>query len=167
MHEVKFLRQTMYATGTRYLDMTNTKIDEFDKFRKDVYSYVNTLESIQDPIDGNRDPEKPVHGCLGSIVRVVIAVADRFTQRQFRDHYEVERYERTARSVLEDEEIRGRICDVLTVSDVLPMDVAVKITPVSYRLSVSDLPRVPKEAIFVAVLARVIADEGVGTLCRS
>lgn len=146
--------------------MAKSELSDYDKFRKEVFRYVHYLESLNKPYEETRANMKGRGGCLGVIVSELGSSMFRVTRRHYRDIYHLAKHQRKAILLLQDDEIKSRLCSVLAASDVLPLDVAAKITPPLYELAKEDPNRVPKEPIFFAVIARKIAKDSAENYCN-
>ena len=146
--------------------MSKEEFSDLDNFRKEVFEYVHYLESLNNPFEEIRADEGKRGGCLGVIVKEFAGSMLRIGRRKYRQSYDLVQHERRAIRLLQDEEIKSRLCSVLAASDVLPLDVAAKITPPLYELANVDPNRVPKEPIFFAVIARKIAKDEVLHYCN-
>ncbi|MDM7921711.1 MAG: hypothetical protein QUS14_05375 [Pyrinomonadaceae bacterium] len=148
--------------------MAEYQHSDFDSFRKEVFERVYSLYSPNDRADKLvEDVESGRGGCLSLILRQFIPFAAQKSREKYREVNHLAEHERNASLLLQDAEIKSKICELLTESDVLPMDVAHKITPMLYEMATAEPDRVPKEPIMFAVIARNIAQDGVANYCRA
>jgi hypothetical protein len=140
---------------------------EIDSFRKEVFRYVHYLDSLNKTVQNIReDSSNDRGGCLGVIMGQFATFMIRKSRDHYREAYQMTKHERRAIGVLQDAEIKWKLCELLTESDVLPIDVAHKITPMLYDVATTDPARVPKEPIMFAVIARKIAKDGATKYCK-
>ncbi len=147
--------------------MAKSELADHDKFRKEVFRYVHYLESLNEPFQETRANMEGRGGCLGAIISEIGGSTFSASRRHYRDIYQLAKHQRKAILLLQDEEIKSRLCSVLSASDVLPLDVAAKITPPLYELATEDPTRVSREPILFAVIARKIAKDGAEQYCTA
>lgn len=132
-----------------------------DELKEEVYRKIGFLETFDDD-HFNKALQETNKGCFG----MFLPFFNGFLKKQFREtrkRLNVDELMVKAGEILASPVVKKSLCAKLKDNDVLPIEVAYKITPVLYKMAKKD--EIPVNSLLFALIARKIAEQGAAFYC--
>lgn len=135
---------------------------KFDDFKEAVYTKIGLLESL----DENNVKERmkiTKKGCFGIFILPIFNPFLLKMTKKASAELKIKELSVQADEIISRPNVKKSLCAKLKDNDVLPIEVAYKITPVLYKMAQKD--EIPTDSILFAIIARKIAEQGAAFYC--